>query len=181
MNEHSDLRHALANQGKRLYTDATYSSRGHFQEARGWSRWSFVLGLPLSVLSGLSAAGAAATALFTDERLLTAGLALAAAVLTSVRGFMRPEETAEAHGVKAARYAALRNDASFFLDIDLRATLSEDELAVRLRALRKAYNELTLVAPHLVGPSHYEAAKKAIERGEASYENDPLWKEFDQK
>lgn len=181
MTNDNPLRHALADEAKRLYIDATYSSRGHFQEAHGWARWAFLLGLPLAILTGLSAAGAAATALFTDQRFITAGLALAAAVLTSVRGFMRPEESAEAHGVKAARYIGIRNDASFFLAMDLRSNLSGDELTLRLRALRRAYNDLTLVAPHLIAAKHYETARKAIERGDAGYENESLWKDLEQR
>lgn len=173
------LRDELHDEAKRLYIDANYSSRGHFKEAHSWSTWAFVLGLPLAMLGGLSAAGAAITALFTDYKFLTAGLALVAAVLASTRGFLRPEETAEAHGVKAARYLGLRNDAMFFLKIDLNSQLASDELVLRLRALRQSYNDLTLLAPQLVSPKHYAAAKAAIERGETNYESDPLWKELE--
>jgi hypothetical protein len=173
------VRDELRNEAKRLIIDATYSSRSHFAEATRWGRWAFVLGLPLAIVSGLSAAGAAATALFTDLKWLTALLALVAAVLTSVRGFMRPEETAEAHGVKAARYTGLRNDATFFLRIEVSSSATDDELTKHLRELRKSYNDLTLVAPHVVSLSAYQTAKKGIEQGEASYENDPLWKGLD--
>lgn len=100
-------------------------------------------------------------------------------MLTSVRGFVRPEEAAESHGVKANRYVALRNDATFFLRIELNTSASDDELVKRLKGLRKSYNDLTLVPPHVVSSSAYEKARKSIEGGEASYDNDPLWKELD--
>lgn len=65
----TDLRDQLRNEAKRLVIDATYSSRGHFAEASRWGRWAFILGLPVAIVGGLSAAGAAATALFTDAKL----------------------------------------------------------------------------------------------------------------
>jgi hypothetical protein len=173
------LRDELRHEAKRLVIDATYSSRGHFAQASKWGRWAVILGLPLAIVSGLSAAAAAVTAIFTNFRALTAGLALLSAVLTSVRGFLRPEESAETHGVKAARYLGIRNDASFFLRIDLNSDLEDAELTKRLRDLRKSYNDLTLIPPHVISTSAYQTAKKSIETGEAAYENDPLWAELD--
>jgi hypothetical protein len=175
----TELRDELAYEAKRLIIDATYSSRGHFVQASNWQRWGVILGLPLAILSGLSAAGAAVTAIFTNFRALTAALALTSAVLTSVRGFLRPEESAEAHGVKAARYLGIRNDAQFFLRVDLKSDVDDAALTKSLRALRKTYNDLTLVSPHVVSTSAYQQAKKSIEQGEASYENDPLWADLD--
>jgi hypothetical protein len=175
----TELRDQLAYEAKRLIIDATYSSRGHFAQASKWQRWAVILGLPLAIVSGLSAAAAAVTALFTNFRALTAALALTSAVLTSVRGFLRPEESAEAHGVKAARYLGIRNDAHFFLRVDLKSDADDPALTKSLRALRKTYNDLTLVPPHVVSTSAYQEAKNSIEKGEASYENDPLWPDLD--
>ncbi len=175
----SNVRSELRAEAKRLYVDATYSSRGHFQEAKGWSHWSVLLGLPLVIVTAASAAGAATAAILTNNSALTAGLALTAAVLTSVRGFLRPEESAQAHGVKAARYAALAREAVFFLKIDTSSALPDQELVQRLRALRQAYADLTLTAPHLISPGAYEAARRGVARGEANYEDDPLSKELE--
>jgi len=174
----SNLRNQLGHEAKRLYVDAAYSSRGHFAEANGWARWAIVLGLPIAMASGLSAAGAAATAIFTNYKAVTAGLALLSAVLISVRGFLRPEQSAEAHGVKAARYLGIKNDASFFLRIDLESPKPDEELIKQLRDLRKTYADLTLAPPHRISAKGYEAARKSLEQGEASYENDPIWKEL---
>lgn len=63
--ERQELRSGLTSEAKRLYVDATYSSRGHFQEAKGWSQWSVFLGLPLVIVTAASAAGAATAATFT--------------------------------------------------------------------------------------------------------------------
>lgn len=174
------LRAALADQAKRLYVDASYASRGHYEEAGDYAKLSRVLGIPLAIVGGLSAAAASATAVLTDEKFLTAGLALLSAVLTSVYGFIRPEENAEAHGAKAGRYKAIRDDALIFLKIDLVTDASDAELVGRLKAMRNEYKDLALLKPHRVSRSAYQRAQAGMDRGEASYEDDPLWKELSQ-
>lgn len=165
----------------RIYIDATYTSRGHLEEAKRWTRWSRWLGLPLAGVSALAASGAALSAIFGQVVWLTAGLALLSAVLTSVRGFVRPEELSTAHGVKGNRYIGLRNEALFFLKAELRAATSDAELLARLRTLQKSYNDLTVVAPNVIEEEQYAAAKRGITIGEASYRDDPLWKELEQE
>jgi len=164
----------------RIYVDASYTSRGHLEEAKRWMRWSRVLGLPLAAVSALAASGAALSAIFGQVVWLTAGLALLSAVLTGVRGFVRPEELATAHAVKGNRYIGLRNEALFFLKAELRSATPDSELLVRLRTLLKGYNDLTVVAPHVIEEKQYAAAKRGIEGGEASYRDDPLWRELEQ-
>jgi hypothetical protein len=73
----------------------------------------------------------------------------------------------------------MRNEAVFFLKAEVRSSASDAELMARLRELQKTYNDLTVVAPHVVEEKQYEAAKRSIEAGEASYRSDPLWKEFE--
>ncbi len=177
--ETEKLRMALADQAEHLYVDASYSSRGHYEEAANFAKLSRFLGVPLAIVGGLAAAAAGASALLNDQRLVTAGLALASAVLTSVHGFFRPEENAEAHGAKAGRYKAIRDDALLFLKIDLVSGASEAELVGRLKAMRNEYKDLALLKPHRISRGAYERARAGIERGEASYENDPLWKDLD--
>jgi hypothetical protein len=172
------MRTALSDQAKRLYVDASYSSRGHYEEAADFARLSRVLGVPLAIVGGLSAAAAGVTALVIDEKLLTAALALLAAVLTSVHGFIRPEENAEAHGDKAGRYKAIRDDALLFLTIDLLSGASDGELIGRLKAMRADYKDLGLLKPHRVSRGAYQRARAGIEKGESSYGDDPLWKEL---
>jgi hypothetical protein len=164
----------LAGEAERLYVDATYTSKGHFIEANRWARRALIVGLPWAMLSGLSAGAAAITAIFTDARWLTAVLALIAAVVTSVREYMRSDEKAEAHGMKAARYLSIAKETRFFLLVELETELPESELVRRLRGLRQMYDDLTLAPPHVVSPAAYAEAKAALERGEAEYDKDPV-------
>ncbi len=168
------LSKGLVAEAELLYVDATYSSRGHFAEANRWAHRAFIIGVPWAVLSGVSAGSAAIIAIFTDLRWLTAALALLSAILTSVREYLRADEKAEAHGMKAARYLSLAKQARFFIRIELKSALPGEELVRRLRGLREAYDDLTLTPPHIVSPAAYAAAKAAIERGETSYADDPV-------
>lgn len=101
----------MRNEAKRLYLDASYSSGGHYEDAATQSRWAFNLGLPIAIAGGISAAAAGATFLLSNNDVVAGILAFSSAVLTSVHGFVQPEKNAEAHGVKAARYNAIRDDA----------------------------------------------------------------------
>ncbi len=168
------LKRNLTAEAERLYVDATYTSKGHFAEANRWARRALVVGLPWAVLSGCSAGAAAITAIFTDLRWLTATLALVSAVLTSVRAYLRADELAEAHGVKATRYLGVAKEVRFFLLVELETDLPRAELVRRLRGLRQMYDDLTLAPPRVVSPAAYADARAAIEAGETAYENDPV-------
>lgn len=173
------IRDELRSEAKRLYIDASYSSRGHFEDASDHAKWAFILGVPLAILGGISAAAASAAYFLTENYLVAGALALASAVLTSVHGFMQPDRRAEAHGVKAARYKVIRDDAIFFLKIDLNTMMSEDALRLELKTLRERYNDLALMQPHRISPAAYERAKRGIAAGEANYEDDPLWNQLE--
>lgn len=173
----SEIETALAEEARRLVVDATYASRGHFAAAAGWVRWAVWLGAPVVVLTALSAGGAAA-AVVADHNSAAAFLAVAAAILAALRGFLRPDELADAHSAKANRYVALRNEARFFAEIDLKSGRPVEMLQGQLRQLREDYNRLLTTPPHRVSRKNYETAKREIETGEASYTNDRLWPEL---
>jgi hypothetical protein len=175
------LRDGLRETAMRLWVDASYTSRGHLEETKRWIRWSRWFGVPLAGVSALAASGAALSAIFGKEVWLTAGLALLSAVLTGVRGFLRPDELATAHGVKGNRYIGIRNDALFFLQVDLRSSATDTELVARLREIEKNYNDFTVNAPHVIEEKQYAAAQRGIQAGEAGYRNDPLWKELEKE
>ncbi len=174
----STVREALRDEAKRLIVDSTYSGRGHQTAGRRWSGINTWLGLPTTILTTLLASGAGLSALVGSVNWLTALLALLAAALTAVRGFLRPGEVAEEHALKGTRYISLRNDTRLFLNIDLISAKSDDELAGRVRELRQRYNELNETPPLHIPRKDYLAAKESIATGESSYEDDPVWKEL---
>jgi hypothetical protein len=168
---------ALRDEAKRLIIDCTYSGRGHQEAGATWATVNAWLGLPIVILSAALASGAGLSAITGSDNHLTAALALVSAVLTATRAFFRPDELSEEHELKGTRYIGLRNDTRLFQQVEITSGADPADLALRLRDLRERYNALTETPPRRIPRWAYERAKKNIERGESSYENDPLWKE----
>lgn len=172
------IREAIAVEAKRLIVDSTYSGRGHQAAGGRWARYDHWLGLPTSMAGALLAGGAGISAVTDGRPGLTAILAFASAITSAAHGFLRPGEKAEKHSLKGNRFIALRNDARLFVEIDIRSALSTDELAKRIKSLRKQYADLNETLPLHIPRTDYETAKKNIAAGESSYLNDPIWKEL---
>lgn len=177
--EQESVRTAIRDEAKRLIIDSTYSGRGHQTGGQRWATINAWLGLPTAIVSALSATGAAASAILGQNPLLTAGLAILSAVLTSTHAFFHPDKLAEEHGLKGDRFISLRNDARMFLEIDLPSATSVKELRATIHELRRRYNALNETSPRRIVRRDYEGAKRSIVEGESGYENDPLWKELD--
>jgi hypothetical protein len=173
------LERAIRDEVKRLIIDCTYTGRGHQTAGQFWAGVNSWLGLPAAIISALIAVGAAANAILGQSPLLTAGLAMCSAVLTSAHAFFHPDKLAEQHGLKGDRFISLRNDARLFLKIDL-LTLAPKEWPARIHDLRRRYNALNEGSPRRIVRRDYESAKRSIAAGESGYENDPLWKELDE-
>src|SRR5947209_5872709 len=77
------VRQAIRDEAKRLIIDCTYTGRGHQIAGQRWASVNALLGLPSAIASALIATGAAANAILGQNALVTAGLAMLSAVLTS--------------------------------------------------------------------------------------------------
>src|ERR1700731_263555 len=131
---------ALWEDANRVIIDATYSGRSHQSMGVFWDKLNRWIGIPSVVLGALLASGAGITAIAGTHRWITATLALISAVLVSLKGFLKPEENADLHGLKGDRYISLRNDALTFQRVDLRSDLEIDILANQGKELNKRRN-----------------------------------------
>ena len=172
-----DLKRSLWEEANRVIVDATYSGRSHQAMGVRWDRWNRMLGVPSVVLSALLAGGAGISAIAGGHRWITASLALVAASLASARGFLKPDENAESHGLKGDRLISLRNDAITFQQVDLLSSIDLDILTSKSKELSARRNALREQPPHHINQKTYEMTKKSIEKGESNYENDKLWKD----
>jgi len=168
---------ALWEDANRVVIDSTYSGRSHQAMGVRWDKINRWLGIPSVALSALLAGSAGISAIAGAHSWITAMLALISALLVSVKGFLKPEDNANLHGLKGDRYLSLRNDALTFQQIDLRSDLGVDVLTNRGKDLNKRRNGLREEPPRHIYRSVYETTKKSIDRGESNYENDPLWRE----
>ncbi len=168
---------ALWEDANRVIIDSTYSGRSHQTMGIFWDKLNRWIGIPSVVLGALLASGAGITAIVGTHRWITAALALISALLVSLKGFLKPEENADLHGLKGDRYISLRNDALTFQRVDLISGLDIDVLENRGKELNKRRNGLREEPPRHIYKSVYVKTKASIDRGESDYENDPLWKE----
>lgn len=163
------LRFELRDEAERLHEDSLYSEKNNFEAGQWWSQFNDKAGAPGEILTTILAGGAGINVLLDGQPLLTAGLAIASAVISALRTFFKPAEKAEAYTLKGSRYNAIRNEARIFRNVDVASGLSDDELRQKLDDLRKRYNDLNQMEPLVMPRRHFEAARRNIEAGEPAY------------
>jgi hypothetical protein len=170
-----DLRRAPRESANTILTDAEYTGRQDLLVGQWWAWIRLVLGLPGAIVAALTSAGAALSALTNGDPSVTAGLALASALITTLKAALRPEERAAGHTSKGGAYITLRNHARDFMTIDLRSSVSTDALEDRQRRLRERLEALRAQEPLGLPPFAYRIVRWQIGRGQYDYKNDPLW------
>ena len=98
----------LQRESLRLDEDCTYSSRGHFEAERFWSRMHHWIGVPAALVGG----GAGVSA-FNQETLLAGWLAVVAAALAALATCLNPSAKAVEHHAAGTKYLSLRNESRF--------------------------------------------------------------------
>jgi hypothetical protein len=163
------LRENLHKEAERLVEDSNFTARGNLHAGREWTGVNTWLGLPAEISAAVLAGGAGLTALLDGNPCITAGLAFIAAALGAARVFLKPSEKAAGYSHKGTRMIGIRNQARIFRDIDLNTTMTGEQLAARIKELRREYDELLSVEPTVIHDRHYQAAKRGIEAGESEY------------
>jgi hypothetical protein len=173
-----DYQRSLWRGATEIIVDSTWSARSLQKAAARWSTIILALGLPANIITTVTAAGAGAAAVFVHNPLVTAPLALTAAVIAGMKSVLKPEETYHGYASKGADYLALRNDARHFRNVRLRsAGAGADDLANELKALTDRLNALTHRPPTRIPTWAYRQAKQSIEAGESDYQGDRFWED----
>lgn len=155
----------LQRESLRLDEDCTYSSRGHFEAERFWSRVNHWIGVPAALISGIAGVSA-----FNQQTILAGTLAVIAAALAALATFLNPSARAAEHHAVGTKYLSLRNDSRF-----LRETWSSPNDFVtfrdKLASIVQRRNELNESSPPI--PRHaFKAARRRITQGESKYDID---------
>lgn len=161
-----DRNRALSDESKRIEEDATYSSKGHFEDAQKWSTVHLWLGIPTAIIAGISGVFA-----FNEETLLAGALAIIAGMLASLSTFLNPSEKASTHHNAGVMFNSLRNKARIFREIDLKKDVPYDVQSERIKELASRKDELNESSPQ-ISRNAFERTRKGIEEGEASYSAD---------
>ena len=172
------MRRALWRSANEIIIDTSWTARAFQKAAARWSTVVLYLGLPASVATAVTAAGAGTVALVARMPVAVAVLGLTAAVIAGAKAVLRPEDTYQGYNSKGSAYLVLRNDARQFRDIRVRnPRWSDAELESELRSLNGRLNALVQQPPLRVPTWAYQQAKKSIEAGESDYVSDRFWQE----
>ncbi len=170
------LRQTLSDEAQRIAIDAEYSGRQHLMAGQSWRSRAGRWGLLATILVAAGGAGGAGlSALLGGDTRLTVLLGFAGAIATAVRTFYKPEEEAAGHSIKGARYLVIRGEARRFRKIDLKTDADPSVLTKQLHELAGRLDALRETEPREIPAGYYEKVKDAINRGDYTYENDPLW------
>lgn len=160
------LENALCDEAKRIEEDVEYSAKRHFEACDLWTWGHYLLGGPAALL-----AVAATTAIIKNHTDLAQFLTLAAALMSALATFLKPNDRSAQHRTVGNQYLAVRNDTRIFREIDLLEAIDYAKKSERLRRLAQRRNELNGSAPTTPRWA-FERARAGIEQGETSYKVD---------
>ena len=158
-----DAHEELRKEAARIAEDAEFTGYQHLATGQRWRTWATRIGLPVTIVSAATSAGAGLSVIAGGATWLTAGLAFVGAMLAAIRLFFRPDEQASAHSSKGARYITLRDDARRFRTIDVGSALSLDALTDRVHQLGSRLNVLREHEPRELPADLYPKVKAQIE------------------
>lgn len=147
---------------KRIENDVHHSAKGHYQEARYWSKLHLFLGIPTAITSAI--AGVSALAQFDNHAILAGVLATIVAALTGITTFLHPDRKATTHQGAGSKYSALRNKTRTFYNLDIYTEKSEQELLEQLRSLATQRDELNEGSLPISNRAYKSARKSILEK-----------------
>lgn len=162
----ADFGEAIVAEAKRIEEDATFSAKGHFEAARRWGSVHLWIGIPTTLVAAIAGVSA-----LSDYRGLAAVLSLLVAASSAVFTFLNSESRAARHLRAGNAYKALQNDARIFYEVQCQQGRRPTELSATLLELNKTRNKLNNESPQ-VPRSAFDAARRGIEGGEATYQID---------
>lgn len=90
--QEAELRHELSDEAQRIAIDAEYTGRQHLMAGQDWRAKATLLGLPVTLISAATGAGAGLSAVFGGATWLTAVLAFVGALIAAAHAYFRPED-----------------------------------------------------------------------------------------
>ncbi len=170
-NDHlQTTRKGIETHARRIFTDTTYTYKGHFIVAESMHRWHRGFGVTVVTLSAIVAFSVIYRFIFSSSVAVISSLA--AFVLTSITTKMNPGGSFEKHQMIANDYLNLQKKVSRFIDIDLKDETSDiGNLKITLSSLLNGQAELNLrYSQDIIPQWAYKEAKRRIEGGETTYE-----------
>ena len=144
---------------RQLLDEVLYSEKTHFAAAERLQRYHYLLGIISTVLAALASAS-----IVSDASDVAGGLlALAAAVVSAILTFTKPESSAAQHLASGRQLGSLRVEARHAHQLDLPA-LPRDEMRSVIRQLAITKAGIDESSPG-TGSNDYEVASKRVKSG----------------
>ena len=157
-----DTQGNIEKEAMRIEEDATYSSKGHYEAAKGWDNAYLWLGIPTAIIAGISGISA-----FQESSFLAGITAILAAALAATSTFLNPSEKAQAHYVAGSRFNSLKNRARIFREIEMPDS-DINFLKTRVMELSEERHSANSESPQIPRRA-FENARKGIKKGESEY------------
>ena len=157
----------LISEAKRIEEDAIYSAKSQFEASSWWKNVNLWIGIPTAIMSAI----AGFSALSEYSYILAGVLAILATALTALSTFLNPNQKSNTHLNAGNNYLALRNRARIYKNVDCKVEKDIEILAQGLHQLANERDNLNKNSPQ-VSREHFEAARRGIKEGEASYKVD---------
>lgn len=154
----------IGNEALRIEEDCTFSAKRHFNASSRWEKCHYWVGLPSTLLAGLSGISA-----FNDYPIMAGVLAISSTALTSILTFLKPSERSEHHKSISNQYLSLRNKTRLFREFQISYT--SEALIVKINDLSNQRDELNSGALN-TSNSDYIKAQKDINEELHKYEVD---------
>jgi len=148
------FREAIWQEAVKVERKTATSSLAQRKAANWWGYLFYLVGTPTTALAALAGGSAVA-----DNKRLAAALAIAAAITSSVWGFLNPGGKASEHRVASARFRKIENYARVFANVRWNSGATNAELEHELAELEAKWNEADADSPHVAQRLYTRAIK----------------------
>ena len=155
--ENQEIIKDIQQEVKRIIEDCEYSSKGHFDSAKCWRYWNYVL-----MFASIISVCFSLVLVYSDLDKFWSGIvAISSGIVTMLLVFLNPQEKYISHYNSGNGFLALRNKTRVFLEIESKAMEIEMQMRVikKLDSKRNDMNGYSLP----IGEYGYKNAKKQIE------------------
>jgi hypothetical protein len=143
-----EIRQRIKNEAQEIEQECSLLCMDHYHAAGRWDRVNLWLGLPATVIAGITSVTALSDIAGANKDVVTGVLAIIVAALSALTTFLNPSEKASSHKSASSSYEALRVKTSLLKDIDLSvdfATLDDytKEIVKQLKDLAAQFTALS--------------------------------------
>jgi len=114
-----EIKKRIKDEAQGIERESSILAKGHYFAAGRWDRVNLTLGIPATILAGVTSVAALSDIAGNNKAIVTGVLAIIVAALSALTTFLNPSERANGHKAASSNYEALRIKARLLKDIEL--------------------------------------------------------------